>query len=363
VTINDADIARWRLRSQRLVGEGRPDAETVVRELLCVQAENQAQSAWAVAARTARPDRADLDTALANGRVLRTHVIRPTWHYVTPDDLAWLLDLTAPRVRATFALQLEQQHGLDPARVDQLGTVVADALRGGKHLTRPELAALLAERGHVLTGTALMVLLGELEQQQLLCSGAPAEGVHTYALLEERIPRPRRLDREEALAELALRYVAGHGPATYRDLAYWATLTPTDAKKGLESVADRLTTFEQDGRTYWHLPGEEPPSGSMEPQAHLLQLLDEMYRGFQDSRMVLDVGGVVPRGRESAIGMVLHDGQLVASMKRSTSSRAVTFAIAPYQSWRARMLGDVEAAASAYGEFLGLDPRLKVDQA
>ncbi len=360
MTITDVDIARWRLRSQRLVGEGRPDAETVVRELLCVQAENQAQSAWAVAARTVRPDPADLDAALADGRVLRTHVIRPTWHYVTPDDLVWLLDLTAPRVKATLVLQLEQQHGLDAARVAQLGGVVAEALRGGKHLTRPELAVLLAERGHDLTGTALMVLLGELEQQQLLCSGAPADGVHTYALLEERIPRPRRLDRAEALAELALRYVAGHGPATARDLAYWATLTPTDAKAGFESVADRLARFEHDGRTYWHLPDEEPPSRGAEPRAHLLQLLDEMYRGFQDSRMVLDSAGAVPRGRESAIGMVLHDGQLVASMKRSTSSRAVTFAIAPYQSWRARMLADVEAAATAYGAYLGLEPRVKV---
>ncbi len=360
MTISDLDIARWRLRSQRLVGEGRPDAETVVRELLCVQAENQAQSAWAVAARTLRSDPADLDAALTSGRVLRTHVIRPTWHYVTPDDLVWLLDLTAPRVRATFALQLEQQHGLNAAKVEKLGGVVADTLRGGKHLTRPELAARLAEHGHDLTGTALMVLLGELEQQQLLCSGAPADGVHTYALLAERIPRPRRLDREEALAELALRYVAGHGPATARDLAYWATLTPTDAKAGFESVADRLARFEHDGRTLWHLPGEEPPAGPGEPQAHLLQLLDEMYRGFQDSRMVLDAACAVPRGRESAIGMVLHDGQLVASMKRSTSPRAVTFAIAPYQSWRARMLADVEAAAAAYGEYLALEPRVKV---
>ncbi len=128
-------------------------------------------------------------------------------------------------------------------------------------------------------------------------------------------------------------------------------------------MADRLATFEHDGRTYWHLPGEEPPGGPAEPRAHLLQLLDEMYRGFQDSRMVLDAAGAVPRGRESAIGMVLHDGQLVASTRRSTTSRAVTFAIAPYGSWRARMLADVEAAAAAYGDYLGLAPRVKVDVA
>ncbi|MGH3345786.1 MAG: winged helix DNA-binding domain-containing protein, partial [Nocardioides sp.] len=327
--ISDVDLARWRLRSQRLVGEGRPDAESVVREMLCVQAENQAQSAWAVAARTVTPDAADIKAALADGRVLRTHVIRPTWHYATADDLVWLLDLTAPRVRATFADQLVRLHGLDPARIGLLGGLVADGLRGGRHLSRPELARLLADHGHELTGMALMHLLGDLEQQQLLCSGALQGTTHTYALLEERIPQPRRLDREQALAELALRYVAGHGPATVRDLAYWATLTPADAKAGFASVADRLETFDHDDRTFWHLPGEEPPAGGGEPRAHLLQILDEMYRGFQDSRMVIDAAGAVPRSRETAIGMVLHDGQLVAAMKRATSSRAVTFAIAP----------------------------------
>lgn len=360
MTITDVDLARWRLRSQRLVGEGRPDAESVVRELLCVQAENQAQSAWAVAARTVTPDAADLDAALADGRVLRTHVIRPTWHYVTPDDLVWLLDLTAPRVRATFADQLEKLHGLDPARITLLGDLVADGLRGGRHLTRPEVAGLLADHGHELSGMALMHLLGDLEQQQLLCSGGPRGTTHTYALLEERIPQPRRLDREQALAELALRYVAGHGPATVRDLAYWATLTPTDARAGLEAVADRLEAFDHDGRTFWHSPGEEPPSGPGEPRAHLLQVLDEMYRGFQDSRMVIDAAGAVPRGRETAIGMVLHDGQLVASMKRSTTARAVTFELGPYPSWTARLVPDVETAAAAYGDFLGLEPVVRL---
>ncbi len=360
MTLTDVDVARWRLRSQRLVGEAYPDADTVVREHLCVQAENQAQSAWAVAARTVAPDPSDLDAALADGRVLRTHVIRPTWHYATADDLVWLLDLTAPRVRATFSEQLERLHGLAPAVVDRLGGLVAEALSGGRHLTRPQVAEHLAGHGHALGGMALMHLLGDLEQQGLVCSGAPADGIHTYALLEERIPRPRRPDREEALAELALRYVGGHGPATVRDLSYWATLTPADAKAAFAAVAGRLATFEHDGRTYWHRPDEEPPTGPAEPRAHLLQILDEMYRGFQDSRMVIDAAGVVPRGRETAIGMVLHDGQLVASMKRATTPRAVTFDVVPYASWTPGMRDDLDAAAAAYGGFLGLAPRLRL---
>jgi hypothetical protein len=333
VALTDVDLARWRLRSQRLVGEGYADAETVVREHLCVQAENPAQSAWAVAARTVAPDPADLDAALADGRVLRTHVIRPTWHYASAEDLVWLLDLTAPAILPIFERQLLELHGLGPAEVERLAELVSSLLADERHLSRAQLADGLADAGHELDGGALMRLAGQLEVQGRLCSGAPAGPTHTYALLEERIPRPRRPDREEALAELALRYVGGHGPSTVRDLAYWATLTPADAKAALASVADRLATFDHDGRTYWHRPDEEPPARAAEPRAHLLQILDEMYRGFQESRMVIDAAGAVPRGRETAIGMVLHDGQLVASMKRSTTPRVVTFDVAPYASW------------------------------
>ena len=93
--VTHVDIARWRLRSQHLADPGPASATDVVSSLLGVQAENPAQSAWAVATRTATPDPADLAAALDDGRVLRTHVLRPTWHYVTAEDLVWLVDVTA----------------------------------------------------------------------------------------------------------------------------------------------------------------------------------------------------------------------------------------------------------------------------
>ena len=107
-----------------------------------------------------------------------------------------------------------------------------------------------------------------------------------------------------AAARLALRYFTGHGPATERDLAYWATLTLGDVRRGLEQVKDQLAGFDHDGRTFWHEPGVEPPRQPQHPDGHLLQILDETYRGYQDSRMVLDSEGLVPRGRETAIGKV-----------------------------------------------------------
>jgi hypothetical protein len=356
--ITDRDIARWRLRSQRLVAPHAGTAAEVVGSLLAVQAENPGQSAWAVAARTRQPDAGDLADLLAAGAVLRTHVLRPTWHYVSAEDLVWLTELTAPRVLRPVDAQLVKQHGYDDAELDRAAADVLDVL-GDQHLTRLEVDAGLRGRGRHLDGQGLMLLLAHLELCLHICSGAPADGVHTYAAVASRVPSSRRPDRDEALAEVALRYVTSHGPATERDLAYWATLTLTDVRAGLAAVAARLGSFEHDGRTYWHADGEEPPARPGEPRAHLLQILDELYRGYQDSRMVIDADGLVPGGRELGLGMALVDGQLVAAMKRTVSDARVVFDLTPHRDLASDERQALEDAAARYGAYLGRDAEVR----
>ena len=354
MALTDLDIARWRLRSQHLTDPGHASATDLVSSLLGVQAENPAQSAWAVATRTTSPDAADLAAALDDGRVMRVHVLRSTWHYVTAEDLVWLVEVTAPGARRPAVQQLAAAY--TDAEVDRLSALVLDGL-AGRHLTRPQVSALLSEAGEEVPGFQLMVLMAALELQALVCSGPVVDGAHSYALVADRVPAPRRLDRDEALAELALRYATGHGPVTVEDLVYWASLSITDARAGLAAAGDRLTTVEHDGRTYWHPPDQEPPAGPAQPAAHLLQILDETYRGYATaSRWVLDAAGAVPRTREAAIGMALVDGQLVAGMKRTVTARRATFALRPYDSWDDSALPLVQEAAARYGAFLGLEP-------
>ena len=354
--VQDLDIARWRLRSQHLVAPHAAAAREVVGSLLAVQAENPSQAAWAVAARTRRSDQADLATLLDEGAVVRTHVLRPTWHFVGAEDVGWLLDLTGPRVRRVTGQQLRSVHGLDERSIDQAVAAVIEAL-AGRQLTRAQLADDLRERGIEGNGQMLMILLAHAELDGLICSGALVEGEHTYALMAERVPAPRRLDRTEALAELALRYFTGHGPATERDLAYWATLALTDVRVGLHQVRDRLDSFSHDGRTFWYAPAD-PPTGPQEPAGHLLQVLDETYRGYQESRWVLDAAGAVPRTRESAIGMALIDAQLVAAMRRTITPDHVRFDLWPYRPLTPAQIDALEQAAERCGRFLRLNARL-----
>jgi hypothetical protein len=204
-----------------------------------------------------------------------------------------------------------------------------------------------------------MILLAHAELDGLICSGPVTGGEHTYALMGDRVPAPRRLGRAEALAELALRYFTGHGPATERDLAYWATLTLTDVRAGLAQVRDRLGSFHYDGRTFWHAPGEAPHR-PQEPAGHLLQILDETYRGYQDSRWLLDTAGDVPRTRQAATGMALVDAQLLAAIRRTIAHGHVQFDLHPYRALTPSQIEALDQAARRYGEYLQLKARLTV---
>jgi hypothetical protein len=355
--VRDLDIARWRLRSQHVVWPHAVSAGEAVGSLLAVQAENPGQAAWAVASRTPDPDQAELAALLDDGTVVRTHVLRPTWHFVRAEDAGWLLELTGPRVRRVTGQQLRTTHGLDERAIGHAVTAITGVLADRGQLTRAQLAGELRGRGIAGSGQMLMILLAHAELGGLICSGAIADGEHTYALMSERVPAPRRLGRAEALAELALRYFTGHGPATERDLAYWATLTLTDVRAGLAQVRDRLGSFQHDGRTFWHAPGDAP-DGPQQPAAHLLQILDETYRGYQDSRWVLDAAGHVPRTRETTTGMALADAQLIAAMRRTLTPGHIQFDLRPYRPLTPTEIEALDQAARRYGEYLQLKAQI-----
>ena len=358
--MDDRVVARWRLHTLRLHGQTYPSPAAVVDGLLGVQAENHPQASWAVATRTPGITEAEVAKQFDDGVILRTHVLRSTWHFVRPHDIRWLVELTAPRVRKTY-VQVQRANDLDDATVEASAEAIVAALSGGDHLTRDEMGERLRDAGFPAEGQKLGVMLANAELEALICSGVMRDGQHTHALIDERAPNARRLDRDDALAEIVLRYFTGHGPATERDLAYWATLTLTDVRTGLKAVSDQLDHVEHDGRTYWF--GEPPPDdGPYEPRAHLLQYLDEYHNGYQDSRYVLDVAGIVPRGRPVSVGMVLVDGQMVGGMRRTVGATQVKFELNLFRDLAADERDAIDEAADRYSAFLGLSPEVVTDR-
>ena len=180
--------------------------EEAVGHLGAVQAQDYGPAKWSVGARVAGATDARRGARPSPpARILRTHVLRPTWHFVLPADIRWLLTATAPRVKARDARRYAQL-GLDEDTLRRSATALVAALRGGNQLTRAEAAAVLTAAGIGVDGQRLPYLLMDAELDALICSGPRRGKQHTYVLLEERAPDARDLPRDEALAELARRY-------------------------------------------------------------------------------------------------------------------------------------------------------------
>jgi hypothetical protein len=279
------DIARLRMYGQHLWGSPLATPEDVVRWLVAVQAQEFPVAKWSVAQRARDVTDAAMDRAFADGAILRTHVLRPTWHLVLPEDIRWLLDLTAPRVNALNAHYYRKLE-LDEELLGRTDAVLAAALEGGRNATRTELAAELDRAGIHATGIRLGYIVMRAELDGIVCSGSMRGKQHTYASLGERAPRARILGRDEALEELTLRYFAARGPATVKDLARWSSLTIADARRGVEILGSRLEHVVVDGRTY-RFASVPPDAGPMSGRIDLVQGYDEVIMSYSESKDVL----------------------------------------------------------------------------
>ncbi|MGH9163639.1 MAG: winged helix DNA-binding domain-containing protein [Vicinamibacteraceae bacterium] len=276
-------IALRRLRNQAIAGATRRTPADVVTWLGAVQAQEYGPAKWALALRMDAGTRdEDIERAFNAGRILRTHVMRPTWHFVPPEDIRWMLELTAPRVHPRMA-PYNRKLELDARTFTRAAAVFERALDGRRFLTRRELAEQLARADIPATGQRLGHLVMYAELERVMCSGPRRGKQFTYALLAERAPRARRLARDEALGTLARRFFRSHGPATTRDFVWWSGLLTSDAKRGLEVIRARPETCE--GLTYWSLK-DARTDGARDDTVHLLPVYDEYLVAYRDREAV-----------------------------------------------------------------------------
>lgn len=320
----------------------------VVARLGAVQAQEPHSSAWGVAQRLARPATlAEVQAALADGTILRTHVLRPTWHYVVPDDLAPLMTATAPRVRKAM-LSAEKPRGFDHSLLARRHAVVAGALAQGP-LTRKELGAVLAEsEGTPLDTWHLGQVMMHAELDLLVASGPMRGKQATYRLL----PEQKVWDEHEAVVHLARAYVRGHGPCRAEDLAWWGTLTKTAARA---AVADAgLTRHELAGLTLWtdgDLP-EPAPEGAV----RLLSVFDELFCHDFKGWPALSRDGVPSRWLYA--GIVAVDGMIAGAWSRTLKAQTVDITVELTEEPTRKVWASIEREAERYGQFCGLEPIL-----
>ena len=360
--MTNSEIQRVRLYNQRLAGMRLKKPEAVVQLLVAVQAQDYAAAKWAIAQRTVDVTDAGIDRALAAGTILRTHVLRPTWHFVAPADIRWMLKLTAPRVNALNAYYYRKT-GLDEAVFKKSNAALTSALRGGGQLTRVELAS-LHQKARIIKSTddplRLMYIIMRAELDMVICSGARRGKQFTYALLEERVPGTAGLNRTEALAKLVRRFFTSRGPATVKEFTRWSSLSAADARAGLVMVEGQLTRVVVDGETYWSGPDmpsmQEPP-----PRAHLLPAYDEYLLSYKThGDAMLDL---TPEHRQQVSAgagqTILLDGKVVGTWKRSNKKDSVDITPCYFVKLTAAQIRAIAAAAGRYGKFVELPASLQ----
>jgi len=359
------DVARARLSNQRLVGPPFAAPEDVVRWFGAVQAQDYAGAKWAVAQRTAGCGDAEVERACADGRILRTHVLRPTWHFVLPADIRWMLALSAPRIRAAMGFY-DRKLGLTDAVCARSADALRKALAGGNHLTRGELGRVLAAAGIPAAGQRLGHLMARAETDAVICSGARRGKQSTYALLDERAPVTAPRGRDAALAELAGRYFAGHAPAQTNDFAWWSGLTVADARRAMALAKPRLCEVVAAGKRRW-FGARRPPAARAttrngQPAVHLLPNFDELVVAYGDRSASIDparLKDIGSWGMVIANNVVVVDGRVVGGWRRTLAKKTAVVETRLAMPLPARARAGLRAVAQRYGRFLGMPVTLR----
>jgi hypothetical protein len=332
-------------------------AVEVVRHLGCVQSQLHDMALWAVARRIGGATLAGLRASFERGDFVRTHVLRPTWHFVAPEDLHWLLSLTGPRIRRLIDTT-NRSIGLPPETVDRGVAVIVDVLRDGRPRTRPELVTALTDAGLPVTGQAVAHLVMAAEIDALVVNGPMRGKQHTYRLLD---PPPAIRPRDELLAEIARRYARGHGAFRDKDLAWWTSLTLTDSRRAIELAELRPldgapSGGQQRDDAYWVL--DEPVETEV-PRVMLLSNFDEYISYARDPEDYAGFAGTrddVMRGA----GLLFVDGLLAGTWARTVTAKRVAVDVRTARRVTTGLRRGLQHEADAFGQFLDRESDLRL---
>ena len=356
----ETDIAKRRLVNTGLVKPTLKRASDVVAMLGAVQAQDYSASKWGLAQRTRGLTDDQIEKEIDDGTIVRTHILRPTWHFVAAADVGWMLALSAPRVHTANAYWYRWLE-VDEAVARRSRTVLTKALRG-KQLTRAELGhALGSAKIQITDSRRLAAIVMRAELDGVICSGARRGKQFTYALLEERVARPTALERDAALFELARRYFTTRGPATVDDFAWWSGLTKADAKRGVDAAESQLEHELIDGRSYW-FPAAARAARISSVLAHLLPNYDEYFVGLKDRSAFgarLKASGVVARTNALSGNVLIIGGQIVGGWRRTLARRTLVVELRLLIRLREAERRAVAAAVQRFGDFLALPVKIR----
>jgi hypothetical protein len=360
-------IAHARLRNSRLVATPLTTAEEVVGWFGAVQSQDVPGAVWGIAQRLAPEARAtlvSLGSAMDEGRIVRTHALRPTWHFLVPAELRWIQALTGGRVDRV-AGTMYRRLGLDDAAFVRADAAIREAMSGGRALTREEIRGAVASAGVDAADNLVATHVAMHAELEALIVSGPRRGKQaTYQLVDDRIPPTAPVAPADALRALTIRYFQSHGPALVHDMAWWSGLTVGGVREGIQLAGAVLERRHVDGKDYWAAAGRFDAEPGLIPDPHVLLLpnYDEALGSYRDYSPVMDDELPRARGVADVLGahIVVRDGFVVGGWRRALARDRATVTVTLLIGLTTDELDALDVAAAAFGRFLGVPVDLRV---
>lgn len=312
------EISHYRLASQKLFKTSHQTPQEIVQHLGAMQAQDYAMAKWAIGSRCDASEKA-IEESINSGKIIRTHILRPTWHFVSSEDIYWMLDLSGTQVKRIILSETRKQ-GYDEKEFEKINSALEKILAGNNHLTRDEIMKELYIRkfsDDYILSPVLIMMYAELEG--LVCNGKMKGKQTTYALLEERVSKPStKLTKEEALAKLAKRYFESHGPATLLDFSWWSGFSLATVKSAIHSIESELNSVEIDNHKYWFGTNFSEVDNFSE-SVHFLPAFDEILISYKtrEASILLEHQSKAFTKNGVFKPVILENGKAIGTWKRT----------------------------------------------
>jgi hypothetical protein len=360
--MDTTDISTLRLQNQQIAATNFKTVKELIDWMGAMQAQDYNQAKWAIGARLPNLTEEQIESAFNQGEIFRTHLMRPTWHFVSADDIYWLLELTAKQIKSTTKSR-HRDLGLTQSELEKSKEVLVKSLEGNRTLTREELSDQLNRAGINTYEQRLPHILMNAEIDGIICSGAIAGKKQTYALLAERVPLKKTFNKDEALTLLAKKYFTSHGPATLPDFVWWSGLPVADARKALEMNKPTLISETIDADTYWFSDSVNLPS-SPPDSVYLLPAFDEYLISYKNRSAAITADHHAKAISNNGIfrPVIVVNGQISGLWKRTVKKDTILIELDHFRLHNKTEKELIEKAAESFGHFSGMKVEVKFQQ-
>jgi len=360
--MNPYDISALRLHNQQIVSTNFKTAKELVGWMGAMQAQDYNQAKWAIGVRLPHLTEAQIESAFNQGEIIRTHLMRPTWHFVSSDDIYWLLELTAKQIKSTTKSR-HRDLGLTENELKKSKEVLVKSLEGNRSLTREELSDQLNRAGINTFEQRLPHILMNAEIDGIICSGATSGKKQTYTLLAERVPKKKTFTKEEALALLAKKYFTSHGPATLPDFIWWSGLPVSDARKALEINKANLISETICAETYWFSDSLSIPTSTPD-SVFLLPAFDEYLISYKNRSAAITADHHTKAISNNGIfrPVIVVNGHISGLWKRTIKKDTALIELDHFRPHNKKEIGLIEKATESFGQYSGKKTEVKFQQ-